>query len=391
MAGFSSMDDFINETTVNGKFSRSDWNKNVLPTTAQVAGMWHDLSTGAGNPSSDTGYGAGSGTNLSFQSLTDQSTLSPGIQHGGNVSPDTKHIVNASAFSAAATSMPAVFMLVDRIGYYGMTTTTLTTNQVLINSITFTANAGTDVITTTGYDIASLTRVQLTTTTTLPAGLSLATDYWTIRTSGTTSTLAASLANAIAGVPIIDITDTGVGTHTITAFYDRQTSVLGAGLKAYVVVSSGAAVTAMGAGTPNISFTYTRPDTGGTDTGRVTPVVLPVGLTAAPKGTIPYSGTGVGRYGPFMPFQAADNGIESAQNFQISATYTSGNLNLVICRPLLTLPMTTIGVAAERDLLNQVPSLPRVYDGANLTWLMYAGAATPVNSAFFGHLDFAWG
>jgi hypothetical protein len=24
-------------------------------------------------------------------------------------------------------------------------------------------------------------------------------------------------------------------------------------------------------------------------------------------------------------------------------------------------------------------------------WLMYAGAATPVASAFYGHLDFAWG
>jgi len=52
--------------------------------------------------------------------------------------------------------------------------------------------------------------------------------------------------------------------------------------------------------------------------------------------------------------------------------------------------MTTIGVACERDLLNQVPSLPRVYNGACLAWLMYAGAATPVNSSFYGHLDFAW-
>jgi hypothetical protein len=65
-------------------------------------------------------------------------------------------------------------------------------------------------------------------------------------------------------------------------------------------------------------------------------------------------------------------------------------MNLVYCRPLLTLPMTTIGVAAERDLLSQIPSLPRVYDGACLTWLMYAGAATPVNSAFYGHIDFGW-
>jgi hypothetical protein len=302
--GFASFDDFINETTVNGKFWRADWNKNALPTTAQTAGTWYDLSCGAGNPGSDTAYGGG--TNLAFQALDDTSTTSPGIQHGGNVTPDTKHVVNVSGFSAAATTMPAVFMLVDRLGFYPITTTTLTTNQTLDNTTAF------------------------------PSG--------------------------------------------------RHSS--GAGLRAYVVCSSGAATTAMGAGTPNISMTYTNQS--GT-AGKVTPTVLPVGTTAAPKGSIVYSGTGAGKYGPFMPLAAGDSGIRSVQNFQLSATYTSGVLNLVICRPLLTLPMTTIGVAAERDLLNQVPSLPRIYDGANLAWLMYAGAATPVSSAFAGHIDVAWG
>jgi hypothetical protein len=302
--GFASLDDFINETTTNGKFVRTDWNKNVLPTTAQTAGLWYDLSCGAGNPGSDSAYGGG--TNLAFQALDDTSTTSPGIPHGGNVSPDTKHLLNASAFSAAATTMPAVFMLVDRLGFYPITTTTLTTNQTLDNTVVF------------------------------PTG--------------------------------------------------RHTN--GAGLRAYVVCSSGAATTPMGAGTPNIDITYTNQ--AGT-AGRATPAVLPASTTAAPKGQIVYSGTGAGKYGPFMPLAAGDSGIRSVQNFRLSATHTSGVLNLVICRPLLTLPMTTIGVAAERDLLNQVPSLPRVYDGANLAWLMYAGAATPVNSAFYGHLDFAWG
>lgn len=301
--GFSSLDDFIASTTVDGKFLRTDWNKLTLPTTAQTAGLWYDLATAPGNPGSDAAYG--SGTNLAFQALTDASTTSPGIPHGGDVSTETKHIVNAAAFSAAATSMPAVFMLVDRLGFYPITTTTLTTNQTLNNTVPF------------------------------PAG--------------------------------------------------RHTN--GAGLRAYVVCSSGAATTAMGAGTPNISMTYTNQ--AGT-AGKTTPAVLPAGTTAAPKGSIVYSGTGAGKYGPFMPLAAGDSGIRSVENFQLSATYTSGVLNLVICRPLLTLPMTTIGVAAERDLLNQVPSLPRVYDGANLSWLMYAGAATPVNSAFYGHLDFAW-
>jgi hypothetical protein len=303
MAGYSSLDDFIASTTVDGKFVRTDWNKNALPTTVQTAGTWYDLSCGPGNPGSDSAYG--SGTNLAFQALDDTSTTSPSIQHGGNVSPETKHLINASAFSAAATSMPAVFMLVDRLGFYRISTVTTTGNQALDNTVPF------------------------------PAG--------------------------------------------------RHTN--GQGLRAYVVASVGAATTAMGAGTPNIQITYT--DQGG-NTGNTTPAVLPVGTTAAPKGSIVHSGTGAGKYGPFMPLAAGDSGIRSVEQFNLSSTYTSGQLNLVICRPLLTLPMTTIGVAAERDLLNQVPSLPRVYDGANLTWLMYAGAATPVNSAFYGHLDFGW-
>ena len=303
MAGYASLDDFISSITVDGKFVRTDWNKNALPTTAQTAGTWYDLSCGAGNPGSDTAYGGG--TNLAFQALSDTSTTSPGIQHGGDVSPETKHIINASAFSAAATSMPAVFMLVDRLGFYPITTVTTTGNQALNNTVPF------------------------------PAG--------------------------------------------------RHTN--GQGLRAYVVCSSGAATTAMGAGTPNIQITYT--DQAG-NTGNTTPTVLPAGTTAAPKGSIVHSGTGAGKYGPFLPLAAGDSGIRSVEQFNLSASYVSGVLNLVICRPLLTLPMTTIGVAAERDLLNQVPSLPRIYDGANLAWLMYAGAATPVNSAFYGHLDFGW-
>ena len=104
-----------------------------------------------------------------------------------------------------------------------------------------------------------------------------------------------------------------------------------------------------------------------------------------------YSGTAAGKYGPFIPLQSGDAGIAKIDNVQISVSYVSGEFSIGLCRPLLTLPMTTIGVAAERDLMNQLPSLPRIYDGAALYWLLYSGAATPANSAFYGHLDFAWG
>jgi hypothetical protein len=146
----------------------------------------------------------------------------------------------------------------------------------------------------------------------------------------------------------------------------------------------------MGAGTPTIQLGYTN--AAGT-ASRLTPAspVLPTANTTSPVGSIIYSGTGAGKYGPFMPLQAGDTGIRSIQSINLSATMTSGSLVVVLCRPLFTLPLTTVGIASERDLVNQLPSMPRIYDGANLQWLMYAGAATPTNTAYYGSLDVAWG
>lgn len=298
MAGFSSMDNFINAVSTNGQFYRADWNKNFLPTTAAIAGEWHCLARGAGNP----GLGAiyNTGTNLAFQSTSDSDVTASGIKHGGNVSPATKHIVNASAFTAAATTAPCVMMLIDFLGFYRVTTVTTITAQTTNNTVT------------------------------LP----------------------------------------------------RYTD--GAGVQCFIFNPN---TTALGAATPNLSIGYTNSDG---VSGHTTPTTLPIGKTAAANGLILYSGTGAGKYGPFMPLQDGDKGIRSIQTIQNSTSYVSGEYCVALCRPLLTLPITTLGVASERDLMNQVPSLPRVYDGANLQWLIYNGANTPVNSAIAGHLDFAF-
>jgi hypothetical protein len=296
--GFSSMDNFINAVSVNGQFYRADWNKNFLPTTAAVAGEWHCLARGAGLPGLGTIYNTG--TNLAFQATSDNTAGAEGIQHGGNVSPATKHIVNASAFTAAATTAPCVLMLIDLLGFYRVTTVTTTTAQTTNNTV------------------------------------------------------------------------------TIPRYTD------GAGVQAFMWNTN---TVAMGAATPNLSIGYTNSD--GT-AGRANPTTLPIGKTAAANGLVLYSGTGAGKYGPFMPLQAGDKGIRSIQTIQNSTSYVSGEYAVGLCRPLLTLPITTLGVAAERDLMNQIPSLPRVYDGANLIWMMYSGANTPVNSAIAGHIDFAF-
>jgi hypothetical protein len=355
-----------------------------LPTTAAVAGEWHSLFRGGGNPAADSLLNTG--TNLLFQQVKDTTTNATGILHGGNVSPDYKHILNASAFTAAATTVPNVMMLVDLLGWYRVTSVTTTTAQATTNTLIsfsdFTADDTTDIITHSNINLMNYSRIQVSTTTTLPAGLSAATNYFVIKVTDTTCKLATSYANAVAGTNI-DITSTGTGTHTINNLLPRYTD--GSGVQAYFVNTNS---TALGAATPNLSLGYTRND--GT-ASRATPTTLPIGKTAAANGLIIHSGTGSGKYGPFVPLQAGDGGILQIDTIQNSISYVSGEYAVVLCKPLLTLPITTLGVAAERDLVNQLPSMPRIYDGACLNWLIYSGANTPTNSAFYGHLDVAWG
>jgi hypothetical protein len=298
MAGFTSQDDLINQVSTNGNFYRADWQKSTFATTAHTAGLWYSLFRGGGNPAADTILGTG--TNLAFQALTDATANATGIPHGGNVGGGTgfKHLLNAAAQTAAATTAPCVLQLVDLLGFYPITTVTTTGAQTLNNGVT---------------------------------------------------------------IP-------------------RYTT--GAGVQAFITPS-----TVMGAGTPNITLIYTN--SAGT-ASRTTPATLPIGNTTAAVTSIVYSGTGSGKYGPFVPLQAGDAGIRSVQSINLSATYTSGVLNLVLCKPLLTLPITTLGVTAERDLVNQFMSMPKVFDGACLAWLMLAGAATPVASPLSGHLEFGW-
>ena len=94
--------------------------------------------------------------------------------------------------------------------------TTLAADTQADEFATTDVNATTDVITTTS-DYATGTLVQFTTTDTLPAGISLATDYYVIRLTATTIRIATTQGAALIGTTYVDITDQGVGTHTITA------------------------------------------------------------------------------------------------------------------------------------------------------------------------------
>lgn len=389
MPGFASNDQIINALSLGQKFD-SSWAKNFNPTAAAVANEWHTLFRGGGNPPADSIFNAG--TNLLFQAVKDSLSGASPILHGGNVQATYyKYLLSGHAVTAAATTVPCTLALIDVIGFYRLTSVTTTTAQGTTNTLgqsdTFTADAPTDVCTYTSTanipsNILTGTRVRLTTTTTLPAGLATATDYYVIKVSDSTFKLATSYANAIAGTAI-NITDAGTGTHTITWLLPRYTN--GAGVQAIFFNSN---ATALGAATPNLSLGYTN---SAQVTSRATPTVLPIGKTAASNSHIIYTGaTGTGKYNYTVPLQSGDAGIAEINTIQNSVSYVSGEYSVALIKEIARFPISTLGLASERNLIFEFPSMPRIYDGAALYFLVGSGVATPANSAFSGILTFAW-
>ncbi len=293
--GFQSLDDFVSSVTVDGKFNRYDWNK-ITGGAAYTAGRWYDLSSLAGNPPAN----AWTGTALNAQAPDDTSGF--GMYHGGNVSTETKHILNVAAMSSAATGVPSIIMLVDLCLYY--------------------------------------------------PGLSM--------NSATAQTL--------------------TNTNTLTRYTN------GAGLRSWVTIQTSSGATAhnldstAGTGTEYVNqagSTKQHPGTVAFTASAITPHIA-------------HSGTAANNFGPFLPLAAGDYGVRSYPRFKLSAASGSGTAALCIGKPLATIPLTTTSVMTERDLMNQLPSLPQVQDGACIVPLLYAGAAVAAATNFYGAVETAW-
>lgn len=300
--GFTSQDDLINQLTVGGKYLRRDGAKLTSP--VHTAGGWHCLMGMNGSPVASTFPG----TSLAWVGCDDAAgdgTNVFGIQHGGNVSAATKHILNVGASMVAAAGAPWQAKLVDLQGYYKLS----------------------------GADV------------------------------------------------------TGTGSRTLTGTPSMRYTD-GVGCEAFFVVG-----TAPTAGGPNLTASsYTN---SASTAGRAFQGSPSTGAAAdAYAGRIIHSGNATGRYGPFLPKQAGDTGIKSIQSFTFSGgtAYTgSGVLALCIAKPLLDISIPITGMWSERDLVNQLPSMPQVLDGACLVWLLFGTGATTNASPFTFALDLGWG
>ncbi len=383
--GFTSQDDLIAQLTA-GKSLRREAHKSTSP--VHTASGWHLLVGLNGYPNA----GTFPGTDLLWAACDENSgdgTTIIGMQHGGPPGGSaTKHILNVGAQMVAAAGAPWQAKLVDLMGYYRMSTTNVTgTGSRSLSGVsvqTFTAsNSGGNLLITYANDFKTLTKVRVSTTTTLPTGLAAATDYWLVRQSSTTALVSTSYANALAGT-YVAYTDGGTGTHTATPRVSRTMT----GCEAFFVSQ-----TAPTAGGPTLSASsYTNSDGTAGRAFQGTPTMNAAADSYACR--VLHSGAAANRYGAFLPKQGADKGIQSIESFTWSAgtAYTgSGVVALCIVRPILDLILPATGVWSERDLVNQLPSLPKVDDGACLAWMLFGTGATTTGSPFVSAIDFGWG
>lgn len=275
--------------------SRYDWNK-ITGGAAYVAGRWYEGLSLNGSPVGT----AFPGTALAWQGCdeaTGDGVNAFGMPHGGNVSALVKHLLNAAAWTTAATGVPATLTLVDVQGYYP--------------GINMNSNA----------------------------------------------------LQTLTGTPSLRYPN-------------------GAGVRAFL-----AARATTGATAHNLSYSYQDQD----DVTSVNPFTV----ACTPSAIVPHivhSGVAANNYGPFLPLAQGDRGIRRFNSVQLSAASgTASTAVLVLARPLTSITLGVASLMTEKDLLNQVPSLPRLLDGACLGLLIGAGAAVAASTTFAGHVETVWG
>jgi hypothetical protein len=155
----------------------------------------------------------------------------------------------------------------------------------------------------------------------------------------------------------------------------------GAGCRLMAVQTAVAGATAQ-----NLALSYTNQ-------AGATGKALPVTVTASASAVVPtilHSGVAANNYGPFLPLASGDTGVQNVATVTMSAANT-GTFALALVKPLAQISISVLGLMTEKDLLNQIPSLPIIKDGACLTWIYGAGANTATATTFAGGLEAVWG
>lgn len=427
MPGFASSDDLISEISTSGKQYRTAVNKVTGITTAYTAGRAYDLSILPGSPdrmspgehlinsfaptnlfnwtANGTGFAATS--NAFAKTSGTATTLTADSQYINIVSG---RFYRVQYTVSAWTSSNIFFTLGGATGTNRAATGTFVEVITAVNTNGFVLNAS---INTGVWSVSNISVVewgassgtitpmfQRATATSTPGmyhGGDVSTDLKSLLNIGLMTTAATGvgqfyLVDILGSYPYIDANSSSAQTCSNTNTLPRYTD--GAGVRAFMVsggtgyVISTAAPTTVGATPHNVSMTYTNQAGTGS---RQMPVTVACTASAI-QGHITHAGIAASNYFP-LPLAATDSGVRSIQSIRLSAgSGTAATYyHMILYKELAMLPVPAAQIYYERDMVNMMPSLPRVVDGAVLGLIYVAGAATAASTTFIGHVETAWG
>ena len=418
--GWTGIDDFVTKTGA-GKLLRTDWQK-LYTQVAATAGYWYDLSLGGGNPTQF-------GWNATAPNIGGYGEM---IKNGGFVAGSNYWTLDTGWVWSANTMQKQSVGVVRNLVSAGMQKNPVAgrTYRVTWTISSWTSGGATCWIGGTasggGVRASAATFVETivaTNGTALTFVPNLATAVFTISCISVVEVLQAfpmddtlqgsfyhggnvspatkhlinvgcmtnSLTTAPSTLILVDLLMcySGISHTVVTPSLQTFANVAalprysdGVGVKAFLVTSVSA-----GANASNVYLRYTN--TTGDNTRNLSQGPNIPTLSTAQR--LPTSGVLANNYGPFLPLQVGDLGLTNAVSITFQTSMTSGESCLVLCKPLATIPIANTLADMERDFFNQLPSLPRIYDGACLGLLCCAGAAIPATGVFTGFLDFAWG
>lgn len=126
---------------------------------------------------------------------------------------------------------------------------------------------------------------------------------------------------------------------------------------------------AVGAGTPTLTASYTNQ--AGTSGRTATNIIATVASSAI--GAV-----------YFLGLQAGDTGVRSVQSLTLSATWTSGTINMAAYRMLAEMELPGAFIPNAIDALTS--GMPRIYDGA-VPWLVFVPNTTTASNVQGTYLE----
>lgn len=182
-----------------------------------------------------------------------------------------------------------------------------------------------------------------------------------------------------------NVTSIGAKTVTMTPIAataskgDRYAN--GQGLRLFV-----AADTALGANAPTCTINYK-------DTGGASAVTTSFTSTASMGiGQLLNTGAAANKYNPFIPLAAGDTGVSDIESLTWAGTaHASGTVIIGLCKPLWTLPLPATGLYNKMDLVNAMPSMRQIKDGANIQFLLFQTGATTSGGTVNVDFDYGYG